>query len=264
MRTLERSPPGVLRRSLTVITGVVSFTFRDAGGLRGGAAGRDAAVCEIVADDRSSIPRTHRRRHHVPRHRRVEPGAAARTALIGTAGAVVVSAAFGLGQMPDDPETSAPAGSSLDGVFHERADQAVSRGALGRAPAPRVESETRPPQPDPPAPPPAPPAPDGCDSYADNRLLGCTLLLELGFDLDQMPALDALWTRESGWNHQAENPYSGAYGIPQALPGSKMVSAGDDWQTNPATQIRWGLGYIQDRYGDPAGAWAFFQANGWY
>jgi hypothetical protein len=79
-----------------------------------------------------------------------------------------------------------------------------------------------------------------------------------------MPALDQLWAHESGWNQFAENPSSGAYGIPQALPGSKMVSAGADWRTNPATQITWGLGYIRDRYGSPSAAWSFWQANNWY
>jgi hypothetical protein len=72
-----------------------------------------------------------------------------------------------------------------------------------------------------------------------------------------------IWNRESGWVYDAENP-SGAYGIPQALPGSKMASAGADWQTDPATQIKWGLGYIKDIYGDPCKAWAFEEANGYY
>jgi hypothetical protein len=75
--------------------------------------------------------------------------------------------------------------------------------------------------------------------------------------------LDNIWSRESGWNYSAENA-SGAYGIPQALPGSKMATAGPDWQTNPATQIKWGLGYIQGRYGDPCSAWSFWEAHGWY
>jgi hypothetical protein len=75
--------------------------------------------------------------------------------------------------------------------------------------------------------------------------------------------LDNLWSRESGWRYNAANP-SGAYGIPQALPGSKMASAGADWQTNPVTQIKWGFGYIQGRYGDPCAAWSYWQANGSY
>lgn len=84
-----------------------------------------------------------------------------------------------------------------------------------------------------------------------------------GWDATQFQCLVNLWNRESGWRVNASNP-SGAYGIPQALPGSKMASAGPDWQTNPATQITWGLGYISSRYGTPCGAWDFFQSRGWY
>ncbi|MDN3297868.1 transglycosylase SLT domain-containing protein [Streptomyces ficellus] len=69
---------------------------------------------------------------------------------------------------------------------------------------------------------------------------------------------------ESGWNPSATNASSGAYGLVQALPASKMSSAGSDWKTNPATQIEWGLDYMNDRYGSPCGAWNFWQANGWY
>jgi Transglycosylase SLT domain len=75
--------------------------------------------------------------------------------------------------------------------------------------------------------------------------------------------LNNIWTRESGWLYNAENP-SGAYGIPQALPADKMASAGPNWMTDPATQIRWGLGYIQSVYGNPCSAWAFWQAHDYY
>lgn len=98
----------------------------------------------------------------------------------------------------------------------------------------------------------------------DPRDIGRALLAEFGFSSDQFGCLDSLWTRESGWNVYADNPSSSAYGIPQSLPGSKMASAGADWATNPVTQIRWGLGYIQDRYGSPCGAWAHSESNGWY
>ncbi|HEX7745143.1 MAG TPA: transglycosylase SLT domain-containing protein [Micromonosporaceae bacterium] len=107
------------------------------------------------------------------------------------------------------------------------------------------------------------PIPASCNEYSGNREIGCALLLDAGFAIDQMPCLDKLWTKESGWNTQASNP-SGAYGIPQALPGSKMATVGDDWETNPATQIKWGLGYIKDRYGTPCDAWAHSQNVGWY
>ena len=84
-----------------------------------------------------------------------------------------------------------------------------------------------------------------------------------GWGSDQYNCLVALWDRESHWNVYAANP-SGAYGIPQALPGSKMATAGPDWQSNPKTQILWGLGYIQGRYSTPCGAWAHSQSSGWY
>ncbi|HEY6277852.1 MAG TPA: lytic transglycosylase domain-containing protein, partial [Streptosporangiaceae bacterium] len=103
-----------------------------------------------------------------------------------------------------------------------------------------------------------PPNPGTAQSTAYN------MMSSFGFDpKTQFGCLDNIWSRESGWNYLAENA-SGAYGIPQALPGSKMASAGADWQTNPATQIRWGLGYIQSKYGTPCNAWGFWQANGYY
>lgn len=76
--------------------------------------------------------------------------------------------------------------------------------------------------------------------------------------------LSAIFTRESGWNVYATNPGSGAYGIPQALPGSKMASAGADWRTNPWTQIRWAIGYVDERYGGACNAWAYWQAHSNY
>ena len=81
------------------------------------------------------------------------------------------------------------------------------------------------------------------------------MMASYGWGDDQFTCLVSLWQRESGWNASASNASSGAYGIPQALPGSKMASAGSDWQTNPATQIKWGLGYIEGRYGNPCNAW---------
>ena len=108
------------------------------------------------------------------------------------------------------------------------------------------------------------PIPASCAEFSGNRKIGCALMLDAGFAIDQFPCLDKLWTKESGWNHEASNPSSGAYGIPQALPGSKMGSVADDWRTNPATQITWGLGYIEGRYGTPCKAWAHSQDVGWY
>ena len=80
----------------------------------------------------------------------------------------------------------------------------------------------------------------------------------------QFRYLNWLWNRESGWNKYARNPYSGAYGIPQALPGSKMASAGPNWRSRVSTQVRWGLRYIRARYGTPRRAWNHSQATGWY
>ncbi|MFF3944184.1 transglycosylase SLT domain-containing protein [Streptomyces sp. NPDC001902] len=83
-------------------------------------------------------------------------------------------------------------------------------------------------------------------------------------DATQYQCFSNIVTRESGWNYTATNASSGAYGLVQALPGSKMASAGADWRTNPGTQLKWGLNYMNSRYGSPCGAWSFWQANHWY
>lgn len=85
-----------------------------------------------------------------------------------------------------------------------------------------------------------------------------------GWEYNEFSCLAKLWDRESNWRWNAHNKSSGAYGIPQSLPGSKMASAGDDWMTNPATQIRWGLSYIEDRYKTPCGALAHSDQHNWY
>ncbi len=90
------------------------------------------------------------------------------------------------------------------------------------------------------------------------------MMPRFGWGKRQWTPLWNLWNRESGWNKYAENPYSGAYGIPQAVPGSKMASAGNHWRTNATTQIRWGLRYIKSRYGRPRVAWDHELAYGWY
>ncbi|MEL5955360.1 transglycosylase SLT domain-containing protein [Streptomyces sp. CLV115] len=83
-------------------------------------------------------------------------------------------------------------------------------------------------------------------------------------DAAQFQCFSNIVQHESGWNHTATNSSSGAYGLVQALPGSKMASAGADWRTNPSTQIKWGMDYMNSRYGSPCGAWSFWQANHWY
>jgi hypothetical protein len=85
-----------------------------------------------------------------------------------------------------------------------------------------------------------------------------------GWAGSQMSCLVSLWNQESGWRTSALNVSSRAYGIPQALPASKLATAGFDWQTNFRTQINWGLGYIAASYGSPCGAWAHEVANNWY
>jgi hypothetical protein len=105
----------------------------------------------------------------------------------------------------------------------------------------------------------AAPAPNGTPQQIAEAMLG-----SFGWSSSQFSCLDPLWAHESGWSVTAYNAGSGAYGIPQALPGSRMASAGPDWQTNAATQIRWGLEYIKGTYGSPCAAWDHEQATGWY
>lgn len=132
------------------------------------------------------------------------------------------------------------------------------------APAPAPAPSPKPPAPAP-APAPAPPAPApivddpaGAQAYASSRLPS------FGWNEGEFQCLVNLWNKESRWLTSANNPYSGAYGIPQSLPGSKMGSAGADWRTNYRTQIEWGLGYISGRYGSPCSAWQHSQRMNWY
>lgn len=109
----------------------------------------------------------------------------------------------------------------------------------------------------------APPA-VGTPDPGTAKALGLQLMLAKGWQKSEFSCLSALWDRESHWNVHAGNPVSGAYGIPQALPGNKMASAGPDWRNSAKTQILWGLGYIRARYGSPCAAWAHSQKSGWY
>ena len=100
----------------------------------------------------------------------------------------------------------------------------------------------------------------------DPKAAAKVIMGDYGFGEDQWSCLEQLWHGESGWNYTAENTSSGAYGIPQSLPGSKMGTVADDWRTNPVTQIKWGLGYIKDVYGTPCGAWGAWNSRypHWY
>lgn len=101
--------------------------------------------------------------------------------------------------------------------------------------------------------------------HGDPRGIAAALMAQRhGWGGGQLACLSSLWGKESTWDVHAENPVSGAYGIPQALPGSKMSSAGSQWRDDPATQITWGLDYIRDTYGSPCGAWDSFRSQGWY
>lgn len=101
--------------------------------------------------------------------------------------------------------------------------------------------------------------PDGARAFAADLAAS-----QYGWGADQFQCLDRLWQKESGWSYTAYNASSGATGIPQSLPGSKMATAGDDWQTNARTQITWGLGYISSAYGTPCSAWSHSQSMNWY
>jgi resuscitation-promoting factor RpfB len=106
--------------------------------------------------------------------------------------------------------------------------------------------------------------PAGAQGSAANAALGRRLAAARGWTGHQWNCLDWLWTRESRWRLVWNYAGSGAFGIPQALPASKMASAGADYMTDPATQIRWGLGYIRSDYGTPCNAWSHEKTSGWY
>jgi len=154
----------------------------------------------------------------------------------------------------------------LKAINAKIAEEKRKESEAANQPKPPSSSSSSPPSPPKPtsAPPPAPPPPGGALTPAQAQSAAYGMLGAYGWGDAQFQCLVNLWNRESGWRWNAENPYSGAYGIPQSLPGSKMASAGADWKTNAVTQIKWGLGYIKNRYTTPCGAWSFFQSNNWY
>lgn len=166
-------------------------------------------------------------------------------------------------------EQAAAEQAAAEQAQRERAEQEAAERAEAEQAAARSAERSEPtPEPEPaPAPTPAPtpaPAPAPAPPTGSNRDIARSMIGNYGWGGDQFSCLDALWQKESNWNHLAMNPSSGAYGIPQSLPGNKMASAGADWQTNPATQIAWGLGYISGRYGTPCSAWNHSQIHNWY
>jgi len=144
-------------------------------------------------------------------------------------------------------------------ALRQRAAKLAARRAAAQAAADRAAQQQAQQQTQPSQVTPAPAVPSGSAQQIAMGMLG-----SYGWSSSQFSCLNSLWNEESGWNVYATNPSSGAYGIPQALPGSKMASAGPDWQTDAATQIRWGLTYIKSLYGSPCGAWAHEEADGWY
>jgi hypothetical protein len=158
----------------------------------------------------------------------------------------------------------------LAGVAAAHADQvkaeiaafdkaAAEKAAAEKAAAEKAAAEQEAAEPSTPSYPSGPANPSGAQAVARDLMASM-----YGWGDDQFGCLVDLWNKESGWNVYATNPSSGAYGIPQALPGDKMATAGADWQTNAATQIKWGLGYISGRYGTPCGAWSHSVSVGWY
>jgi hypothetical protein len=221
----------------------------------------------------------------VPRHRR-SPSSARSWRLLGIRVAALLTLAAGLtgGLFLDDDDSDQAKQAAANAAAYEEGerieqelirnrhaqavrDEAIERARLkaeAEAEAARKRAAAEAARKNrPPSRPYTGPIPTSCKVYSGNRAIGCALMLEAGHPIAEFPCLEKLWTKESGWTTTSSSP-SGAYGIPQALPGSKMAIYGDDWQTNPATQIKWGLNYIKSRYSTPCGAWQHFLDTGWY
>jgi hypothetical protein len=199
-------------------------------------------------------------------------GVTGAVALVGAAGVAVGLGVFTVGAEANPAGTTAAAAGNLDvkprlsedaiKARHRASQDEVSRSAV-RPEAASVQRETK-----------AKHLPvskqDVSGAVSETveatnpRDIAMGMLGDYGWSSSEFSCLDSLWVSESNWNINATNSSSGAYGIPQALPASKMASAGPDWQTNPATQIEWGLDYISARYGSPCSAWSFKQGNNWY
>ena len=189
---------------------------------------------------------------HVVLHRTTFRGISAVTVVGGVMAAALVGPAIADGAEPDHRFTTA---------MPSAAQQAVMDWQLPNA---RYLAHVHPPKPRP-----KPAVASRTTSRAplitgDPRSIAHAMLLRQGFSEGEWTCLEALWTRESSWSIYASNASSGAYGIPQALPGEKMAAFGSDWRTNPITQISWGLWYIRASYGSPCGALAHENGSGYY
>jgi hypothetical protein len=212
---------------------------------------------------------------YLPKHRsapaRPQPAIASRKAvragvLWGTVAVAATGTTIGAGVLAGDPAVSSPedltdsvAASASLGELSEPAEREapVSRSDRRRGADPTKAAALAPVEAE---------AVTGTEdlSEADPRDIARALMPEFGFSADQFDCLDALYVSESDWRVDADNPTSSAYGIPQALTGGTHDDLPADYMTNPVSQIRWGLGYIQDAYGTPCNAWGFKQANNWY
>jgi hypothetical protein len=162
-------------------------------------------------------------------------------------------------------EAAARQAAQRQAIARERArNEARARASAARAAAARAAAARKRRAPATPAAAAQPAAAQPAAASGSPQQIAEGMLGSYGWSSSQFSCLQPLWNAESGWNASASNPSSGAYGIPQALPGSKMASAGPDWQSSAATQIRWGLGYIRSVYGSPCAAWSHEQAYGWY
>ncbi len=197
-------------------------------------------------------------------------GVTGAVALVGAAGVAVGIGVFTVGADAEPQQTAASAGSgskadeAIQGIVgkHRGTGEEVSRSASRPALA-ADQRETK-----------AKHLPVSRQAVAgylsetveatDPRDIAMSMLGDYGWSSEEFSCLDSLWVSESNWNPSATNPSSGAYGIPQSLPAEKMATAGADWRTNPATQIEWGLDYIESSYGSPCNAWYFKQGNNWY
>ncbi|MDQ6648588.1 MAG: lytic transglycosylase domain-containing protein [Actinomycetota bacterium] len=199
--------------------------------------------------------------------RTIMRGVTAVAAAVTTGGLVFGAAASGSFVADSRPaDASGPTGrpaatSPADAMENTREELRASRGDLRQPLPPTAVLGVRYTAPEPAAAPPAPPAPR--DRPTDPRSIARQMLADRGWS-DQWSCLNSLWERESNWQTHNANPHSDAYGIPQSLPGSKMASEGDDWEDNPATQIRWGLKYIAGRYGSPCAAYEHSNSYNWY
>ena len=158
----------------------------------------------------------------------------------------------------DEHQAHVDAQAAADAAAQSAANQARQADDAARQQQETSRSANRP------TPTPSPSIPASCASYAGNQAVACALLSQFGFGINQMSCLVPMWNKESGWNPRAKNPGSGAYGIPQALPASKMAVYGADYLTNPTPQIKWGISYTKSKYGSPCAAWSYWQAHGYY